>query len=89
MMGMKMPPARAVVEGMAGARQASATLSPYARPSVLLPQAATNRLATRSPSPVFWKPCMPAGHDLGTCDANHNMVPDLDEEASSNLDSED
>ncbi len=57
MMGMKMPPARAVVEGMAGASSASAMLSPYARPSVLAPHAATNMLATRSPRPVFWKPC--------------------------------
>lgn len=57
MMGMKMPPARAVVEGIAGARTASAMDRPYARPSVLFPQAATNMLATRSPSPVFWKPC--------------------------------
>ena len=57
MMGMKMPPARAVVLGIAGASSASAIASPYARPSVLFPQAATNMLATRSPSPVFWKPC--------------------------------
>ena len=57
MIGMKMPPARAVVEGMAGARTASAIDSPYARPSVLFPQAATNMLATLSPRPVFWKPC--------------------------------
>ena len=56
-MGMKMPPARAVVEGIAGARNASAIDSPYARPSVLFPQAATNMLATLSPRPVFWKPC--------------------------------
>jgi hypothetical protein len=53
MMGMKMPPARAVVEGMAGARNASAMLNPYARPSVLFPQADTKRFATRSPRPVF------------------------------------
>ena len=56
-MGIKMPPARAVVEGIAGARKASAIDSPYARPSVLFPQAATNMLATLSPRPVFWKPC--------------------------------
>ena len=53
MMGMKMPPARAVVLGIAGASSASATASPYASPSVLFPQAATNMLATRSPRPVF------------------------------------
>ncbi len=57
MMGMKMPPALAVVEGMAGAIAASANASPYAKPSVLLPKAFTNRVATRSPSPVFSKPC--------------------------------
>ena len=56
-MGMKMPPARAVVDGIAGAKKASAMDSPYARPSVLFPQAATNMLATLSPRPVFWKPC--------------------------------
>lgn len=56
-MGMKMPPALAVVEGMAGAIAASANASPYAKPSVLLPKAFTNRVATRSPSPVFSKPC--------------------------------
>ena len=56
MIGMKMPPARAVVEGMAGAMQASATARPYASPSVLLPNARTNKVATRSPSPVFSKP---------------------------------
>lgn len=56
MMGMKMPPARAVVEGMAGAMRASATDKPYARPSVLFPNNFTNSWATRSPSPVFSKP---------------------------------
>mmetsp|Transcript_26049 Transcript_26049/g.66254 ORF Transcript_26049/g.66254 Transcript_26049/m.66254 type:complete len:277 (+) Transcript_26049:2006-2836(+) len=56
MMGMKMPPARADVEGMAGASRVSATLSPTARPSVDLPMALTNMLAMRSPSPVFSKP---------------------------------
>lgn len=57
MMGMKMPPARAEVEGMAGASRASATLRPYDRPNVLLPNAFTKTLAIRSPSPVFSKPC--------------------------------
>lgn len=57
MMGMKMPPALAVVEGMAGARNISAVDRPYARPRELLPKALTKRVATRSPSPVFWKPC--------------------------------
>ena len=42
-----------MVLGMAGAISASATASPYDRPSVDLPIAATNRFATRSPSPVF------------------------------------
>lgn len=37
MMGMKMPPARAVVDGMAGAMTASAADSPYASPNVDLP----------------------------------------------------
>ena len=57
MMGMKMPPALAVVEGMAGAMRASANPRPYASPRVLLPNAFTNSVATRSPSPVFSKPC--------------------------------
>ena len=57
MMGMKMPPARAVVLGMAGAISASATDSPYASPRVDFPKAFTNRVATRSPSPVFSNPC--------------------------------
>ncbi len=56
-MGMKMPPARAVVLGMAGAISASATDSPYASPRVDFPNAFTNSVATRSPSPVFSKPC--------------------------------
>ena len=49
MIGMKMPPALAVVDGMAGAIAASANPSPYANPRVLLPKAFTNRVATRSP----------------------------------------
>lgn len=57
MMGMKMPPALAVVEGMAGAMRPSAKARPYANPSVLLPNALTNSVATRSPKPVFSKPC--------------------------------
>mmetsp|Transcript_32861 Transcript_32861/g.72587 ORF Transcript_32861/g.72587 Transcript_32861/m.72587 type:complete len:217 (+) Transcript_32861:1810-2460(+) len=56
MMGMKIPPARAEVEGMAGARTHSATLRPRVRPSVLLPMAWTKMFAMRSPSPVFSKP---------------------------------
>lgn len=56
MMGMKMPPALAVVEGMAGAMRHSANANPYARPKVLFPKALTKRVATRSPSPVFSKP---------------------------------
>ena len=58
-MGMKMPPALAVVEGIAGAMMASAKPNPYARPKVLLPKALTKSVATRSPSPVFSKPCAP------------------------------
>ena len=57
MMGMKMPPALAVVEGMAGAIRPSAKARPYANPSVLLPKALTKSVATRSPRPVFSKPC--------------------------------
>ena len=57
MMGIKIPPALAVVEGIAGAIRASANPNPYARPSVLLPKALTNRVATLSPSPVFSNPC--------------------------------
>ena len=57
MMGMNMPPARAVVLGIAGATSASATLRPYARPSVDFPNARTNSVATRSPRPVCSKPC--------------------------------
>ena len=56
MMGMKMPPARAEVEGMAGASSVSAMFKPMARPSVLLPMAFTKRLAMRCPRPVFSKP---------------------------------
>jgi hypothetical protein len=37
--GMKMPPARAEVDGMAGARIASATLRPMAKPRVDFPMA--------------------------------------------------
>ena len=83
MMGMKMPPARAVVDGMAGARTASAMDSPYARPSVLLPQAATNMLATLSPRPVFWKPCKTrtsaSGHALpaGSTFLRSSVLPEL------------
>jgi hypothetical protein len=58
MMGMKMPPALAVVEGMAGAISASATLRPYARPKVDFPKAFTKSVATRSPRPVFSNPCI-------------------------------
>ena len=57
MIGMKIPPALAVVEGMAGAIRASANANPYARPNVLLPKALTNSVATLSPSPVFSNPC--------------------------------
>ena len=67
MMGMKMPPALAVVEGMAGAIAASANASPYARPSVLLPKAFTNKVATRSPRPVFSKPCRRPGLTWQAC----------------------
>mmetsp|Transcript_31303 Transcript_31303/g.56809 ORF Transcript_31303/g.56809 Transcript_31303/m.56809 type:complete len:346 (-) Transcript_31303:396-1433(-) len=54
--GAKMPPALAVVDGMAGARRASATVKPYARPIVVLPKKATNISAMRSPKPVFSNP---------------------------------
>ena len=63
-MGMKMPPARAVVEGMAGAIRVSAALSPYASPRVLLPKSLTKMVATLSPSPVFWKPCKAFLHQV-------------------------
>lgn len=61
MMGMKMPPALAVVEGMAGAIRASANPRPYASPNVLFPKALTNNVATRSPKPVFSNPCQEKG----------------------------
>ena len=73
MIGMKMPPARAVVLGIAGASSASATDSPYARPSVLFPQAATNMLATRSPRPVFWKPCRLSGKTVSPMSAHRAL----------------
>mmetsp|Transcript_1237 Transcript_1237/g.4013 ORF Transcript_1237/g.4013 Transcript_1237/m.4013 type:complete len:418 (-) Transcript_1237:1073-2326(-) len=56
MIGMNMPPALAVVEGMAGAISISAKERPYASPSVLFPKNLTKIWATRSPSPVFSKP---------------------------------
>jgi hypothetical protein len=56
MMGTKIPPARAEVEGMAGAINASATLRPYDKPSVFFPNAFTNIVAMRSPRPVFSNP---------------------------------
>ena len=56
MIGKKMPPALAVVLGIAGATTASAAARPYARPKVELPKALTKSVATLSPSPVFWKP---------------------------------
>jgi len=40
--GMNIPPALAVVEGMAGAINTSAKESPYANPSVLFPKNFTN-----------------------------------------------
>ena len=64
MMGMKMPPARAVVEGMAGASRASAAASPYASPKVLFPNHFTKMVATRRPRPVFSNPCMAADRVL-------------------------
>ena len=64
MIGMKMPPALAVVEGMAGAIAASANANPYAKPSVLLPKALRKKVATRSPSPIFSKPCRCPGLKL-------------------------
>jgi hypothetical protein len=42
MMGMKMPPERAEVEGIAGEMSTSAIPSPYASPSVDLPNTLTN-----------------------------------------------
>lgn len=68
MMGIKIPPARAVVEGIAGAMSASAMLSPYASPRVLLPKARTKSCATRSPNPVFSKPwCAQGCKDVCVC----------------------
>ena len=55
-MGIKIPPALAVVEGIAGAINASAMERPYARPRVDFPQSFTKICATRSPNPVFSKP---------------------------------
>ena len=69
--GLKMPPARADVEGMAGQIRVSASDSPYDRPRVDLPNHLTNMLAIRSPSPVFSNPAgeaavglMQLGRDL-------------------------
>ena len=56
MIGRYTPPARAVVEGIAGASNASEMLRPYDRPSVDLPIVLTKNVATRSPSPVCTKP---------------------------------
>lgn len=53
---MKIPPALAVVEGIAGAIKTSAKDRPYASPSVLFPKNLTNSWATLSPKPVFSKP---------------------------------
>lgn len=56
MIGMKIPPALALVEGIAGAMMPSAIVRPYARPRVDLPIVFTKRLAMRSPKPHFSKP---------------------------------
>merc|ERR1719421_2415572 len=55
MMGRYTPPARAVVLGLAGARSASESTSPYERLSVLLPRSLIKVLATRSERPVLTK----------------------------------
>ncbi len=47
------PPARAVVEGMAGDSTSSAQARPYARPREVLPNTEMHRLAMRAPKPVF------------------------------------
>ena len=51
MMGMKMPPARAVVDGIAGAIRVSAIDSPYASPRVLLQLNSLNSSLFFSSSP--------------------------------------
>lgn len=56
MMGKKMPPALAVVLGMAGAMSASLTVNPYVNPNVLFPNHLTKYVAIRSPSPGFTNP---------------------------------
>ena len=52
-MGTKTPAARAVVDGIAGDRNASAVCNPYASFSVLLPNALTNSSPSLSPNPVL------------------------------------
>jgi hypothetical protein len=56
MIGIKIPPALAVVEGIAGAIKTSANDRPYASPKVLFPKNLTNSWATLSPKPVFSNP---------------------------------
>jgi len=56
MIGTNIPPARAVVDGIAGDSSVSDMASPYPRPRLLLPNQLTNITATRLPSPVFSKP---------------------------------
>jgi hypothetical protein len=56
MIGKYTPPARAVVDGIAGAKSASEIDNPYAKPSVLLPIVLTKKVATRSPNPVCTNP---------------------------------
>jgi hypothetical protein len=53
MIGTKIPPALADVDGMAGARIASATFSPIDNPKVLCPNFSINRFASLPPRPVF------------------------------------
>mmetsp|Transcript_35697 Transcript_35697/g.43048 ORF Transcript_35697/g.43048 Transcript_35697/m.43048 type:complete len:252 (+) Transcript_35697:1462-2217(+) len=53
MIGTNTPPARAVVEGIAGQIAISAAWRPYARERVFFPKSLTKKRARRSPKPVL------------------------------------
>ena len=56
MIGETIPPARAVLLGVAGAVTKSTPISAYAKPNVRFPNSRTNTNATRRPKPVLMKP---------------------------------
>ena len=72
---MKIPPDLAEVEGIEGLIRASAKASEYAKPKVLLPKAATNKLATRSPIRICVLPMLKLlGYKtVGPCLLIHNI----------------